>query len=229
MVSLADDGGALKMQTPIPRAFNISGVDELKLNKNVNLNFAGGGGDWICAGCNKEIGYGRTLTCMGAFWHPDCFRCRACNRPIRDLEIPINAASLIEYKAHPFWAQKYCPSHEHDGTPRCCSFERLKNGDTRWIQKDGGSEVVETGTTMEKIEDESTKNVESEVDNIKLEEATAMLSQFPITENEDLSKASATVEKSEANEFGVEVEEAKTLNTISESEPYGAAEESTTK
>ncbi|KAJ0744813.1 putative RNA polymerase sigma factor, region 2, protein DA1 [Helianthus annuus] len=40
--------------------------------------------------------------------------------------IPTNTAWLIEYRAHPFWAQKYCPSHEHDGTPRCCSSERME-------------------------------------------------------------------------------------------------------
>lgn len=40
----------------------------------------------ICAGCNAEIGYGRYLNCLGAFWHPECFRCRACNLPISDYE-----------------------------------------------------------------------------------------------------------------------------------------------
>lgn len=33
---------------------------------------------------------------------------------------------LIEYRAHPFWLQKYCPSHEMDHTPRCCSCERME-------------------------------------------------------------------------------------------------------
>ncbi|KAL0350583.1 UNVERIFIED_CONTAM: protein DA1-related 1 [Sesamum radiatum] len=70
----------------------------------------------ICAGCNSEIGQGRYLSCMGAVWHPECFRCHACNQPISDYEIPTNAAGLIEYRAHPFWHQKYCPAHEHDGT-----------------------------------------------------------------------------------------------------------------
>jgi hypothetical protein len=41
----------------------------------------------ICAGCNAEIGYGRYLNCLGAFWHPECFRCRACNLPISDYEV----------------------------------------------------------------------------------------------------------------------------------------------
>ncbi|WJX09365.1 hypothetical protein P8452_00206 [Trifolium repens] len=120
----------------------------------------------ICAGCNTEIGYGRYLNCLGAFWHPECFRCRACNLPISDYEfsisgnypyhkacykesyhpkcdvckhlIPTNPAGLIEYRAPPFWNQHYCPSHEHDNTPRCCSCERMEPQGTGYIAlKDG--------------------------------------------------------------------------------------------
>lgn len=120
----------------------------------------------ICAGCNTEIGHGRFLSCMNAVWHPECFCCRACSLPISDYEfslsgnypyhkscykehyhpkcdvcshfIPTNLAGLIEYRAHPFWSQKYCPSHEHDGTPRCCSCERMEPRETRYVAlKDG--------------------------------------------------------------------------------------------
>ncbi|XP_018845992.1 protein DA1-like isoform X2 [Juglans regia] len=120
----------------------------------------------ICGGCYTEIGYGRYLNCLNAFWHPECFRCRACNLPISDYEfstsgsypyhkscyrenyhpkcdvcklfIPTNPAGLIEYRAHPFWVQKYCPFHEHDGTPRCCSCERMEPRETRYVAlKDG--------------------------------------------------------------------------------------------
>ncbi|XP_027330077.1 protein DA1 isoform X2 [Abrus precatorius] len=123
-------------------------------------------GSRICAGCYSEIGYGRYLNCLNAFWHPECFRCRACNLPISDYEfstsgnypyhkscykesyhpkcdvckhfIPTNPAGLIEYRAHPFWIQKYCPSHEHDNTPRCCSCERMEAQETGYIAlKDG--------------------------------------------------------------------------------------------
>uniref|UniRef100_A0A5B7ASM6 LIM zinc-binding domain-containing protein n=1 Tax=Davidia involucrata TaxID=16924 RepID=A0A5B7ASM6_DAVIN len=126
-------------------------------------------GHRICARCNSEIGHGRFLNCMGAVWHPECFRCHACNLPISDLEfsmsenhpyhkscykeqhhprcdvcknfIPTNAAGLIEYRAHPFWLQKYCPSHEHDGTPRCCSCERMEPRDTRYLVLDDGRKL----------------------------------------------------------------------------------------
>lgn len=123
----------------------------------------------ICAGCNAEIGGGRFLNCMGSVWHPECFRCHACNRPISEHEfsvwenrpyhkscykvlhhprcdvcsgyIPTNAAGLIEYRAHPFWLQKYCPSHERDGTPRCCSCERMETRDTRYLSLDDGRKL----------------------------------------------------------------------------------------
>lgn len=53
------------------------------------------------------------------------------SRPLPDtsvlnFQIPTNRAGLIEYRCHPFWSQKYCPSHEHDNTARCCSCERLE-------------------------------------------------------------------------------------------------------
>lgn len=41
-------------------------------------------------------------------------------------QIPTNAAGLIEYRSHPFWNQKYCPRHERDDTPRCCSCDRIE-------------------------------------------------------------------------------------------------------
>ncbi|KAK8988938.1 hypothetical protein V6N11_030310 [Hibiscus sabdariffa] len=106
----------------------------------------------ICAGCNTEIGYGRFLNCLSAFWHPECFRCHACNLPISDYEyhpkcevcnhfIPTNPAGLIEYRAHPFWNQKYCPSHEHDGTPRCCSCERMEPQNTGYVALNDGRKL----------------------------------------------------------------------------------------
>ncbi|KAK9947135.1 hypothetical protein M0R45_012570 [Rubus argutus] len=126
-------------------------------------------GSRICAGCNAEIGFGRYLNCLNAVWHPECFRCRACNAPISDYEfstsgnypyhkscykesyhpkcdvckhfIPTNPAGLIEYRAHPFWVQKYCPSHEHDNTPRCCSCERMEARDTRFINLNDGRKL----------------------------------------------------------------------------------------
>ncbi|KAM5576281.1 hypothetical protein ABKV19_007249 [Rosa sericea] len=126
-------------------------------------------GNRICAGCKRGIGHGRYLSCVGAVWHPDCFCCHACNLPITDYEfsmsenhpyhkscykekhhprcdvcksfIPTNSAGLIEYRAHPFWLQKYCPSHERDRTPRCCSCERMEPRDTKYLLLDDGRKL----------------------------------------------------------------------------------------
>ncbi|KAF2296152.1 hypothetical protein GH714_036398 [Hevea brasiliensis] len=109
----------------------------------------------LCGGCNRDIGYGKYLRCRGFFFHPECFLCSSCGYPITENEfslsgsnpyhkscfkalthpkcevclqyIPTNEAGLIEYRCHPFWSQKYCPSHEQDNTARCCSCERVEN------------------------------------------------------------------------------------------------------
>ncbi|KZV52960.1 hypothetical protein F511_34814 [Dorcoceras hygrometricum] len=122
----------------------------------------------ICRGCNSQIGNERFLSGMGAFWHPECFRCHACNEPISDHEfsmpdnrpyhkycykelyhpkcdvckqfIPSNAKGEIAYREHPFWHQKYCPSHENDGTPRCSSCERMEV-DCRYLILDDGRKL----------------------------------------------------------------------------------------
>ncbi|ESW28870.1 hypothetical protein PHAVU_002G024900 [Phaseolus vulgaris] len=126
-------------------------------------------GHRICAGCKTEIGQGRFLSCMGGVWHPECFCCHSCRLPITDYEfsmssnrpyhkscyrekhhprcdvcknfIPTNSSGLIEYRAHPFWLQKYCPSHELDGTPRCCSCERMEPRDAKYLLLDDGRKL----------------------------------------------------------------------------------------
>ncbi|CAI9772967.1 unnamed protein product [Fraxinus pennsylvanica] len=126
-------------------------------------------GHRVCGGCNQEIGYGNYLGCMGTFFHPECFRCHACGYPITEDEfslsgkdayhkscfkelthpkcevchqfIPTNGAGLIEYRCHPYWSQKYCPSHEHDNTARCCSCERLESRKTRYVALGDGRSI----------------------------------------------------------------------------------------
>ncbi|XP_023548984.1 protein DA1-related 2-like isoform X2 [Cucurbita pepo subsp. pepo] len=119
-----------------------------------------------CGGCKRAISYGNYLGCMGTYFHPGCFCCRSCGYPITEHEfslsgkdpyhkscfkelthpkcevchqfIPTNRAGLIEYRCHPFWSQKYCPSHEHDNTARCCSCERLESWNARYISLGDG-------------------------------------------------------------------------------------------
>jgi hypothetical protein len=131
----------------------------------------GGGSSAIgtCAGCKQAIGIGRYLNCMGKLWHPDCFVCKTCNKPITDREfsvtggephhrrcfkdsfhpkcavchqyIPPNANGAIEYRSNPFWKQSYCPRHERDGTQRCCSCERLESRDVQYSTLDDGRKL----------------------------------------------------------------------------------------
>lgn len=48
---------------------------------------------------------------------------------------------MVEFREHPFWLQKYCPVHEHDGTPRCCSCERMEARDTKYLLLDDGRKL----------------------------------------------------------------------------------------
>jgi hypothetical protein len=119
-----------------------------------------------CAGCHKQLGFGRFLTCLNQNWHPSCFCCRYCHKSIVDREfsvqgnepyhrdcykevfhpkceichdfIPPNSQGLIEYRSHPFWDQKYCPSHERDGRKRCCSCDRIEPVHQQYIALEDG-------------------------------------------------------------------------------------------
>ena len=123
----------------------------------------------ICAGCGAEIIQRRYLKCIGEVWHPECFRCHACEQPISDYEFYLcrespyhkscykekcrqkcdvcghffwaNPAGPMEHREHPFWVQKYCPSHEHDGTPSCVSCERKEPWGTRYTTLNDGRKL----------------------------------------------------------------------------------------
>ncbi|CAE6263749.1 unnamed protein product [Arabidopsis arenosa] len=82
----------------------------------------------ICDGCNSAIEYGRSVNALGGNWHPKCFCCLSCDKPIAMHEFPGR-----EYKNHSFWKEKYCPFHEVDGTPKCCSCERLEPWGTKYV------------------------------------------------------------------------------------------------
>uniref|UniRef100_A0A9I9CRM5 Protein DA1-like domain-containing protein n=1 Tax=Cucumis melo TaxID=3656 RepID=A0A9I9CRM5_CUCME len=66
--------------------------------------------------------------------------CAGCNAEISIHEHIPHSNGVVEFGEHPFWAQKYCPSHETDGTSNCVSCERLQPKGINYILlKDGRS------------------------------------------------------------------------------------------
>ncbi|XP_030519987.2 protein DA1-related 1-like [Rhodamnia argentea] len=56
------------------------------------------------------------------YWHHPRPICFVCGQPI-----PVDVNGRLLFRQHPFWRQKYCLSHETDGTPCCCGCERLES------------------------------------------------------------------------------------------------------
>ncbi|XP_010547483.1 PREDICTED: protein DA1-related 7-like [Tarenaya hassleriana] len=117
-----------------------------------------------CAGCDSVVEHGRSMNLLGASWHPQCFCCLDCGKPISVQELSYSrgqfhkscykehrrpkcyvckgkipsTADGVKYREHPFWLEKYCPSHEVDGTSKCCSCERLEPLGTNYVILDDG-------------------------------------------------------------------------------------------
>ncbi|KAJ0239033.1 Protein DA1-related 6 [Hirschfeldia incana] len=116
----------------------------------------------MCGGCNSEIEHGQSVDVLGVLWHPECLWCESCHKPITVQEVESHVSNsrgkfhktcyerycyvceqrkMKKYNQHPFWEERYCPAHDTDGTPKCCSCERLepkgakyvKLGDGRWL------------------------------------------------------------------------------------------------
>ncbi|KAK4794626.1 hypothetical protein SAY86_012620 [Trapa natans] len=136
----------------------------------VTLNYPFPAGYRKCAGCKDIIvDHREIVSVVNAVWHPECFRCHGCNHAFPDYEfsmhnnypyhkhcykelfppkcdicndfIPANLRGQIQIMIHPFWLQKYCSSHEHDGTPRCCSCERMEPRYTKYVTLGDGREL----------------------------------------------------------------------------------------
>nr|WID60887.1 CHS3 protein [Arabidopsis thaliana] len=112
-----------------------------------------------CKDCKSAIEDGISINAYGSVWHPQCFCCLRCREPIAmneisdlrgmyhkpcykelrhpncyvcEKKIPRTAEGL-KYHEHPFWMETYCPSHDGDGTPKCCSCERLEHCGTQYV------------------------------------------------------------------------------------------------
>ncbi|KAL9284775.1 Protein DA1-related 6 [Arabidopsis thaliana] len=107
-----------------------------------------------CGGCNFAVEHGGSVNILGVLWHPGCFCCRACHKPIaiHDIENHVSNSrgkfhkscyerycyvckekKMKTYNNHPFWEERYCPVHEADGTPKCCSCERLEPRESNYV------------------------------------------------------------------------------------------------
>ncbi|KDO31283.1 hypothetical protein SPRG_03898 [Saprolegnia parasitica CBS 223.65] len=108
----------------------------------------------VCKGCNQAIRRGAgMLQALGRSYHPECFRCGACQRvfeantrfQVHEAEpyhaacfqelfhprcdvcselLPMNTSQHIVYREMPFWRLKYCGLH--DQRARCCSCKRIE-------------------------------------------------------------------------------------------------------
>ncbi|ESQ31142.1 hypothetical protein EUTSA_v10003845mg [Eutrema salsugineum] len=116
----------------------------------------------MCGGCSSAVEKGISVDVLGVLWHPGCFCCRACDKPIAIHEVENHVSNargnfhkscydrycyvckekkMRKYNQHHFWEERYCPAHESDGTPKCCSCERFEPrgtnyvmlGDGRWL------------------------------------------------------------------------------------------------
>ncbi|KAF8109036.1 hypothetical protein N665_0104s0341 [Sinapis alba] len=108
----------------------------------------------LCNGCSYEIEDGLSVSAFGFIWHSQCLCCLYCHKPIAlnerkfhrlcykehrrpncyicSKKIP-STKEGIKYHKHPFWEEKYCPSHDDDGTAKCCSCERLQAYETEYV------------------------------------------------------------------------------------------------
>ncbi|TKY75121.1 DA1-related 1 [Spatholobus suberectus] len=79
-------------------------------------------------------GYPHHILCLKKIHHP---KCDVCKR-----KIPTNPATgQVNYGTHQFWNQKFCPSRIDDGTPRCCSCERLEPQEAGYVDLGDGRKL----------------------------------------------------------------------------------------
>lgn len=55
--------------------------------------------------------------------------------------IPTRGDGRIEWRENPFWKNQHCPSHSVDGTPQCCSCNKLKPLAEEWVGLQDGRQL----------------------------------------------------------------------------------------
>ncbi|XP_023645728.1 protein DA1-related 7 isoform X1 [Capsella rubella] len=102
----------------------------------------------LCHGCDLAIDDGIKFDAFNFPWHPRCFILHSQQQPKKPKNCYVCEKKLPrkvrkegksrEYKEDPFWKEKYCPCHDGDGTPKCCSCERLECHRTKYVNLEDG-------------------------------------------------------------------------------------------
>lgn len=73
-----------------------------------------------CAGCAGALEGGRSLSALGRSWHPHCFKCAGCHKPLEGSFIAPDGST-------PYHSQCYVPHHD-SGRPPCRACGKALNG-----------------------------------------------------------------------------------------------------
>lgn len=113
------------------------------------------------AACHKERFHPRCAICgdfvpeqVGACTKREgrkerCTSCRPtaqppvnhCTTPCAALHRRPQANRRIVWSENRFWKQRYCPSHDTDGTPRCTGCSRLQPAGEQWAELEDGRQL----------------------------------------------------------------------------------------
>nr|CAB3496384.1 unnamed protein product [Digitaria exilis] len=114
-------------------------------------------GHRVCGGCKHEIGHGHYLSCMGIYWHPQCFRCCSCRHPIRETEFTLLGTDPYHklcYKElhHPKCdvCLQFGPHHMPETRGLCLSEEQTVSSILR-RPRIGGNRLLDMRTQPQKL------------------------------------------------------------------------------
>ncbi|KAI3964461.1 hypothetical protein MKX01_007151 [Papaver californicum] len=84
-----------------------------------------------CVGCHKVLLTGKCVRCSRGTWHSGFIipKNKEQVKKVQNYFIPLPSVHETDKQ----WGQKYCPTHEKDRTPRCCSCRRMEPRDKKYI------------------------------------------------------------------------------------------------
>ncbi|BFG34511.1 hypothetical protein CerSpe_207850 [Prunus speciosa] len=102
--------------------------------------------DWKvnCHACDHPITGSEFWMHENHPYHTLCYKDRHLRCGVCENLIPSNSDGTVVSKVHPISLQVSCPSHEDDGTPRCCSCGGIKPRNTKYhLLNDGRHQCLE--------------------------------------------------------------------------------------